>query len=276
MNIAFVLTNYNNSDLTRNAVKSILEQSHSSCKIVIVDNASNNKHKDILVDLSNEFINVKVIFNSQNSGYFSGLNIGILWLKENFNQFKHVVIGNNDVLFSSNFIKSIEDSADLFKKYPVISPDIKTVDGFHQNPHVIKSISRIREVVYDIYHYNYYVSKIVLMISRLTKSFSSRGDERQYKYAQEVYQGYGAMYILGPLFFENFEKLWAPTFLMYEEFFLSKQLSDKGFKIYYEPSIKLTHLMHASTDMLPSRQKWEFSRASHNTYRKFVSTFEPF
>lgn len=276
MNIAFVLTNYNNSDLTRNAVKSILEQSHSSCKIVIVDNASNNKHKDILVDLSNEFINVKVIFNSQNSGYFSGLNIGILWLKENFNQFKHVVIGNNDVLFSSNFIKSIEDSADLFKKYPVISPDIKTVDGFHQNPHVIKSISRIREVVYDIYHYNYYVSKIVLMISRLTKSFSSRGDERQYKYAQEVYQGYGAMYILGPLFFENFEKLWAPTFLMYEEFFLSKQLSDKGFKIYYEPSIKLTHLMHASTDMLPSRQKWEFSRASHNTYRKFVSIFKPF
>ena len=276
MNIAFVLTNYNNSDLTRNAVKSILEQSHSSCKIVIVDNASNDKHKDILVDLSNEFINVKVIFNSQNSGYFSGLNIGILWLKENFNQFKHVVIGNNDVLFSSNFIKSIENSADLFKKYPVISPDIKTVDGFHQNPHVIKSISRIREVVYDIYHYNYYVSKIVLMISRLTKSFSSRGDERQYKYAQEVYQGYGAMYILGPLFFENFEKLWAPTFLMYEEFFLSKQLSDKGFKIYYEPSIKLTHLMHASTDMLPSRQKWEFSRTSHNMFRKFVSTFKPF
>ena len=114
------------------------------------------------------------------------------------------------------------------------------------------------------------------MISRLTKSFSSRGDERQYKYAQEVYQGYGAMYILGPLFFENFEKLWAPTFLMYEEFFLSKQLSDKGFKIYYEPSIKLTHLMHASTDMLPSRQKWEFSRTSHNMYRKFVSTFKPF
>ena len=226
--------------------------------------------------MSNEFINVKVIFNSQNSGYFSGLNIGILWLKENFNQFKHVVIGNNDVLFSSNFIKSIENSADLFKKYPVISPDIKTVDGFHQNPHVIKSISRVREVVYDIYHYNYYISKIVLIISRLTKSFSSRGDERQYKYAQEVYQGYGAMYILGPLFFENFEKLWAPTFLMYEEFFLSKQLSDKGFKIYYEPSIKLTHLMHASTDMLPSRQKWEFSRASHNMYRKFVSTFKPF
>jgi GT2 family glycosyltransferase len=276
MNIAFVLTNYNNSDLTRNAVKSILDQPHSSCKVVIVDNASDDKNKGILIDLSNEFRNIKVIFNSENSGYFCGLNIGIIWLKENFNQFEYVVIGNNDVLFSYNFIKSIENSTDLFKKYPVISPDIKTVDGFHQNPHVIKSISRVREVVYDIYHYNYYISKIVLIISRLTKSFSSRGDERQYKYAQEVYQGYGAMYILGPLFFENFEKLWAPTFLMYEEFFLSKQLSDKGFKIYYEPSIKLTHLMHASTDMLPSRQKWEFSRTSHNMYRKFVSTFKPF
>lgn len=275
MNIAFVLTNYNNSKLTCDAVRSILEQRHSECKIVIVivDNASDEHNRNMLVALSAEFEYVKIIFNHTNSGYFSGLNTGIIWLTENASEFRHVVIGNNDVVFSSDFLKSIEINANLFETYPIVSPNVITADGFHQNPHVIHGISTLREIIYDIYHSNYYLSKIVLKISKLTKSFSSRGDERQHEHAQEIYQGYGAMYILGPLFFKNFKTLWAPTFLTYEEFFLSKQLSDKGFKIYYEPSIKLTHLLHASTDMMPSRQKWEFSKASHTKYREFVSVF---
>ncbi len=273
MKIAIVLTNYNNSKLTCDAVKSILDQRSHDCKIVIVDNDSDEQNKNILNSLSADFESVKVIYNEKNSGYFGGLNVGIIWLKNNAPKYKHLVIGNNDVVFSSDFLNSIENKSNLFDKYPIISPNIITVDGFHQNPHVINSISMFREIIYDIYHSSYFLSKIVLKIAKLTKSFSSRGDERQHKHAQEIYQGYGAMYILGPLFFDNFDMLWAPTFLTYEEFFLSKQISDKGFKIYYEPSIKLTHLLHASTDMLPSRQKWEFSKASHAIYRKYVSIF---
>ena len=60
---------------------------------------------------------------------------------------------------------------------------------------------------------------------------------------------------------------------MYEEYFLSKQLLDKGFMTYYEPSIKLTHLMHATTDKLPGKLKWKFSKKSHKEYRKYVKVF---
>jgi GT2 family glycosyltransferase len=67
--------------------------------------------------------------------------------------------------------------------------------------------------------------------------------------------------------------LWAPTFLMYEEFFLSKQLADKGYKIFYEPSIKVIHLTHATTNNLPSKTKWLIARDSHKIYRKYVKIF---
>ena len=116
----------------------------------------------------------------------------------------------------------------------------------------------------------YYLSLFITVVARLTSSFTDRSDEKQFDTAQEIYQGYGAMYILGPCFFKNFQSLWSPTFLMYEEFFLSKQLMDKGFKIYYEPTISLTHLMHASTDNLPGKVKWRFSKLAHAEYRKYI------
>ena len=95
-------------------------------------------------------------------------------------------------------------------------------------------------------------------LSNATKKITDRDDEEQFEVAQTIYQGYGACYILGPLFFENFDLLWAPTFLMGEKnFFLSKQLEKKGMKVYYEPSIKVNHHDHATMSKLPSKKALE-------------------
>jgi GT2 family glycosyltransferase len=182
-------------------------------------------------------------------------------------------VGNNDVLFPNDFYQRLIQNKNLFFKYPVISPDIITTDGFHQNPHVIKKISKFREIIYDLYHSNYQVAKIILMIASLSKKITSRRDILFYDHPREIYQGYGACYILTPLFFKNFKQLDSPTFLMYEEYFLSLQLKNKGFKIYYEPSISLKHLMHATTNKLPGKLKWQFSRESHKLHRRTNKIF---
>jgi GT2 family glycosyltransferase len=274
MNIGFVFTNFNNAKYTKDAVESIQKFNKSDVKIVIVDN--NSKEEDIakLKELNIKYLNIEIIYSNENVGYFSGLNIGIKFLRETYPEYNYLVIGNNDVLFPMNFIEQIENKLNLFEKYPVVSPNIVTLDGFHQNPHVISGISKKREFIYDLYHSNFLLSKLIIKLSTLTHSFTDRKDEEQYEIAQEIYQGYGAMYILGPKFFENFDELWSPTFLLYEEYFLSKQLSDKGFKIFYEPSIELTHLMHATTNLLPAKIKWEFSRKAHKTYRQYIKVFK--
>ena len=79
--------------------------------------------------------------------------------------------------------------------------------------------------------------------------------------------------MLGPVFFRHFEELWAPTFLMHEEFFLSKQLSDKGLSVYYEPSVKVLHRCHGAMAAIAGRKAWEAARAAQKIYRQHVRVF---
>ena len=111
---------------------------------------------------------------------------------------------------------------------------------------------------------------VLLKVSKLTSFFTSRNDEKNFKNAGVINQGYGALYILGPLFFKDFKNLWAPSFMYYEEFFLSKQLSDKGLKIFYEPSIKVFHDCHSTTKNVSPKKKWNIAKQSHKIYRKYI------
>jgi GT2 family glycosyltransferase len=184
-----------------------------------------------------------------------------------------IVVGNNDLIFPADFAESLRRNLPTLEKYAVVSPDIVTLDGAHQNPHVIRKIGKLREFIYNLYYANYYSSIAIRQVAKLTRSFTDRRDETQHKVAQEIYQGYGACYVLGPVFFRHFEELWAPTFLMHEEFFLSKQLSDKGLSVYYEPSIKVLHCCHGAMAAIAGRKAWEAARAAQKIYRQHVRVF---
>jgi GT2 family glycosyltransferase len=268
---AFIFTNYNNSIYTVEVVKSIYLNRHKSkFDIVIIDNNSNKKSKDILIDLKSQFPKLIIVFLKNNLGYFNGLNEGIRSLPSNTSLYDFVLIGNNDLYFENNFIASVYKHYNLFKNFPIVSPNIISLDGFHQNPHVIKNPSKFREIMYDLYFTNFYLSRLILFIAKKTKKFSARGDEKHHEVSQEIIQGYGACYLLGPLFFKIFKKLFAPTFLMGEEFFLYHQLSEKNYKIFYESEIFVNHHDHATVSKLPSREFWNLSKESHKIYRQFV------
>ena len=78
------------------------------------------------------------------------------------------------------------------------------------------------------------------------------------------------------LFFLNFKELDNPSFLFYEEFFLSKQLERAGYKYFYEPEIKLIHRLHTSTGLEPKLKLWKFGRDSHKKYRIMNPIFKKF
>ena len=267
---AFVVTNYNNSKYSIELIESVIHNGVGKFVVIIVDNASDSASLELLRNVESNYSSVKVIYNKENLGYFHGLNIGIHYVRKYYKAIQYLVVGNNDLIFPSNFLLSIKKASHLLDKYPVISPDIVTLDGLHQNPHVIKEISKIRELIYDIYYSNYYLAGAIRKLALLTRGFTDRKDESQFEIAQEIYQGYGACYILGPRFFELFEQLWTPTFMMYEEFFLSKQLESKGHKTYYEPSISVQHHWHVAMDALPGKKRWKMGKDSHKEYRKYI------
>lgn len=270
MEICFVVTNFNNSEYTELLLGSLDKSDARSSSVVVVDNASEESHRFKLDSLKKIYPNLDVIFNPVNSGYFPGLNIGIRRAREKFPEIKHFVVGNNDLIFPEDFVESIQRFSDDFLTYPVVSPNITMLDGTPQNPHVVLRISRFREFIYDLYHLNYYLAGLIVGLAKITHRLTDRDDEQQHDIAQEIYQGYGACYILGPKFFEHFESLWAPTFLMYEEFFLATQLAEKDFKTFYRPQIKVRHYCHASTGQLPGKKRWQLSKDAHQQYRKYV------
>jgi GT2 family glycosyltransferase len=270
MNFGFVCTNYNNSKYTREAVGSLLKDGGEAYRIVVVDNNSDSKNVEALKSIANEFQCVELILNKENVGYFRGLNVGIRHLRSSQPDIEVLMVGNNDLVFPAGFTESVRKKLYLLKKYAVVSPDIVTLDGVHQNPHVINKISKFREFVYSLYYANYYLAMAIRQLAKLTRSFTERRDQTHHEVAQEIYSGLGACYLLGPVFFHHFQELWAPTFLMHEEYFLSKQLSDEGLRIYYEPSIKVLHYFNVAMGALDAKKAWHAARDAHKVYRQYV------
>ncbi len=268
MRIGFVFTNYNNSSFTWEAVRSLVSSPlWYGHKIVVVDNDSTPEDVDSLRLLQKQWPEVEVIFNAKNIGYFKGLNIGIARLRESRPDITCMVIGNNDLVFPDGFIGEIGALQGLFNKYAVICPDLLTLDGVHQNPHVKNGISKFRRRIWDLYYSSYAMALLIKRLARWTGRWTKRRDYAAHDEPQEIYMGYGACYILGPLFFSHYEQLRAPVFLMGEEFFLSRQLEEKGQTLFYEPSILVRHHDHATISKVPSRKMWEISRESYTLYR---------
>ncbi len=273
MKIGYVCTNYNNSDYTAKAVRTLKAGAGHEYVIVVVDNNSDPKSVQQLKDLALEFPDISLILNPENVGYFRGLNIGIRHARERDSALEWLVVGNNDLEFPVHFADQLSTRAPSLREHAVVSPDVVTVEGEHQNPHVIAGISPLRELTYDLYYSNYYLGLVILKLAKLLPSLSERSDEEEWQTARPIYQGHGSCYLLGPRFFEQFDELWAPTFMMSEEYFLSKQLSDVGQRVYYEPALQVVHHWHGSLEKLPSRKRWNMARDAHREYRKHVRIF---
>lgn len=274
MKLGFIFTNYFSCEHSEKVIKSLSQlKTFRQHIIIIVDNNSDEKNKHILTQLSLNYENVKIILNPDNVGYFKGLNLGVNFLNENYSDVEILIVGNNDLIFPEDFYEKIVNKKYLLETIPIISPNIITADGEHQNPHVIKKISFFREVMYDFYYSNFMLAKIIKGMAHLTKKVTDRSDEEQFDKAQFIYQGHGSCYILGPVFFEHFKELFSPTFLMGEEFFLSYQLSTKNFQIFYEPSIEIQHSWHSSINNLPKKQMWQIAKEAHRVYRNYVNPY---
>lgn len=273
MNIGFVCTNFNNSAFTAIAVRTLLEGSVHNFSIVVVDNFSEHDEIKKLIELEKEFSQMKLIASSVNVGYFAGLNLGIKYLRDVRPDITWMIVGNNDLEFQGDFGEMLSERMAELSEFSVIAPDIVTDDGEHQNPHVISGISRFREIFYDFYYANFHLGRLIFWLASQLRTVVDRADEQQWQTSRFIHQGHGSCYVLAPRFFEQFEELWAPTFMMSEEFFLSKQLSNLGQQVFYDPSLKVLHHCHAALVKIPSRKRWEMARDAHRVYRQYVKGF---
>ena len=270
MRCALIVTNYNNSKYTLSLFDSLTKTiGNHEWILIVVDNASNKNDLDILKNLTSKQKSLYIIENSFNSGYFRGLNLGLAFLYGLNYEFDYIVIGNNDLIFPEDFFNKLEINNQKNYNKIVICPDIITIDGIHQNPHVLTRISKIRIILWDTYYLNYTFSTLILFLYNIFKPYLIRKDNEFWKQEGEIAEGYGACFLLTKRFANELKFLWSPTFLMGEEFFLKKQLNQKGYLYYYDPNITVIHHDHATTGNVLSKKIWKICKESHKVFKEY-------
>jgi GT2 family glycosyltransferase len=276
MKVGYVCTNYNNSSYTRSAIASLNASGREGDIVaVVVDNDSRVHDVESLRGLQRDFPNIELVLNGKNVGYFPGLNVGVHLLRSKYPEIAHMIVGNNDLEFPADFFDTFERHCGILDSWAVVAPDLVTPQGIHQNPHVFHSISRMRKLVWDLYALSYASGVLVKHAARISKRLTVREENATgselYKQPGPIEQGYGACYLIGPMFHRHFRQFCAPTFMMQEEFFLFEQLQLIGQLTYYDPRFVVYHHGHASTDQLPNRRHWQISHDAHVIYKRYLA-----
>jgi GT2 family glycosyltransferase len=266
MKIAFVCVNYNNSNVTLKYVESVLAfKKEYDIRIVVVDNASKHEDLDYLERQIQELkCNDLILLKSDiNVGYFGGLNLGLnVLIRKNFD---FIVVGNNDLVFQADFLdvltkKSFDDNV------LVIAPNILKPNGIHQNPHIVKKFTFMQNVYRKLYFLHYSLAIVLQFIYGVAKKWTNSEDRKGNVVEQSILMGYGACYILTNKFFDFFNFLDAPNFLMGEEGVLANQIMSVNGITLYCPSLVVLHLDHTSIGKLPSRRLYELNRLAYNHF----------
>lgn len=266
--IYFVVVNFNNFSYTEKLCRSLIQQNgKDTCfriECIVVDNSNDKKDSNKLNDYCNNFDWIKVVTCPDNPGYFGGLNRGLLEVKES----RYVVIGNNDLEFQPDFCAKLMSNSYKSSHF-VICPDVVTIDGVHQNPHVLKRTNWLRRLKFDLYFSHYLIAILLTSISKLSK----RRDNTNSKLidaACEISMGVGACYVLTTAFLDKINSLFFPGFLYGEEACLAWQVRDVGGVIWFDPDLVVKHAESVSCSLLPSRVAYEFGREAYWGYRHLL------
>ena len=116
------IVNYNDYARTREAVRSILDQTRDiKIKIYVIDNASNDGSAE---RIANEFTNISVIFCDRNLGYGAANNLVIKKILSDY----HAVV-NPDIVLRSNALKQLYDFMEQNSDVGMCIPSIYYMNG---------------------------------------------------------------------------------------------------------------------------------------------------
>jgi len=294
LEIAFVILHYNNVDDTIDTVSSIVERiDTSNYLIVIVDNASPNNTGRLLLDRYKGSKNIHVIINNENLGFSAGNNVGINFVRQNYNA-DFIILSNNDIfLYENEFAKKI---IQCFKRtnFAVMGPMVLTGDGrCDSNPISDQPYSRElckKEIsLFDFYlklnrykllksyfYLQYYINKFFPFFNKRKNGCIKSYDKGIFMQERKNVVLHGCFLILSKMYFEYFEGLDSRTFMYSEENILYRHLESKGLTMLYYPEIAIYHKVGSSVrkSYLNSIQamvfKYRIKTESHKAYLRLL------
>jgi GT2 family glycosyltransferase len=163
-------------------------------------------------------------------------------------------------------IRNNLSETDYLDNVYAICPRIIDLDGIDQNPSLDKKISRFKIFFYDMYFLNFYFGKFIYKIWQKIKKRRKPGEVDLNN--RNIFLGYGAIYVLTTVFFQNNSSLDTPPFLMGEEAFLAYQIKETGGVQFFDSSLIVYHKDHSSCNNVPKQKMYFYTKDSYKFYRK--------
>lgn len=225
--LSIVIVNYNTYSFLKKCLASIIENSSDiDYEIIVVDN--NSPEKDIL-DVRNDFSQVKLILNDRNKGFGDGCNIGAAAATGNY-----LLFINPDVQFSGNVNSSMLKLMESDPGIGVSSPIYFEDDG-----NVTYTYNRFPG-------FDWNISEAYANVFRRIKGkiFGEKLDyENKVFYVDWVM---GSYMLIRRECFERVNGFDTNIFLYYEDIDLQFRIKKEGYKIAYNGFVHISHYKRSS------------------------------
>lgn len=244
MVFAFVILHYGSSNVTQEAIDSVMRLHHDDgcVKIVVVDNASPDGTGTEVQEKNKANPNIFFIKNESNLGFARGNNRGFIFAKEQLNADFIILMNNDSVVSSADFCDLvIEDYTK--EKFAVLGPKIVTPCGFNQNPLRKKMLKGFRLKLTQAYLWLDMLLTL-LFVAPVLSSIFSKNKKRVSQENLTPINGvelHGSFMIFSPQYIQKFDGLDDRTFMYCEEEFLFARCIANGLKTRYNPSIEILH-----------------------------------
>jgi len=126
MKASIIIPTFNALHFTKQCLDSIRLTTRFPHEIIIVDNGSTDGTREF-IDTQKD---IRLIKSDSNLGYAGACNLGI----KNSDS-KYIVISNNDILFTPNWLSHLIETSEISDEVGLVGPVTNHASGFHRQPH---------------------------------------------------------------------------------------------------------------------------------------------
>ncbi len=113
-----IVLTWNQKSLIKDFVKSLLKNTFTPSRLIIIDNASKDGTQEYLRSVKgNGNVKIEVVFNKENLGYVGGMNQGLEMSKA-----EYVCLMNNDVLMTKGWLSKMIRIAESYPQIGIVNP----------------------------------------------------------------------------------------------------------------------------------------------------------